>query len=476
MYFQKFDVNNPYGNATALMAYQYQTNILAPRSESRISYNAYKKLAMLDTSFAFYIPVYNNMPEDPTPYPAGDSAKFTADNTKVYLDDEIKNGTDVFNIRSSANSELDNIIYTVTEKKEGSENRTIMTRTKLGDGYDWDYVEITTDEKIIKGYVWKEYVQKYDYTKVESITLDKEEITLEVDETYTLIPTILPADAKYKEVEWSVENPEILDVDNGKITAKAAGETTVTVTTVDEKKTANCKVTVIAKTKNITLDKEEYTIIVNETFEPVVTLKNIESYELKIQNEEIATIIEGKVQGLKVGETILEVYGKDTDIVKTAKVCVVEEIPEIPEQEAIEYKLDNGLKLNEKVVAGIEPQTLVSDLKAKIELQNLMIELKDINDKVLSDADKVGTGTTIAFLKNDGTVHDKLTIIIYGDVDGDGNIYATDYVKIKNHIMSEGDLSEISSLAADVSKDSKIYANDYVIIKNYIMGEGTISQ
>jgi len=46
VYFQKFDVNNPYGNAAALMAYQYQTNILAPISESSISYNAYKKLDM----------------------------------------------------------------------------------------------------------------------------------------------------------------------------------------------------------------------------------------------------------------------------------------------------------------------------------------------------------------------------------------------------------------------------------------------
>ena len=37
---------------------------------------------MLDTSFAFYIPVYENMPEDPTPYPAGDTAKFVEDTSE----------------------------------------------------------------------------------------------------------------------------------------------------------------------------------------------------------------------------------------------------------------------------------------------------------------------------------------------------------------------------------------------------------
>lgn len=42
-YFQKFDVNNPYGNAVALYAYQYMANIIAPTNESYSTYNAYQK-------------------------------------------------------------------------------------------------------------------------------------------------------------------------------------------------------------------------------------------------------------------------------------------------------------------------------------------------------------------------------------------------------------------------------------------------
>lgn len=65
IYFQKFDVNNPYGNATSLYQYQYMTNIMAPTNESMKSYNAYKDVAvdMLDETFEFHIPIYNNMPE-----------------------------------------------------------------------------------------------------------------------------------------------------------------------------------------------------------------------------------------------------------------------------------------------------------------------------------------------------------------------------------------------------------------------------
>ena len=61
-------------------------------------------------------------------------------------------------------------------------------------------------------------------------------------------------------------------------------------------------------------------------------------------------------------------------------------------------------------------------------------------------------------------------------MNGDGNIYATDYVKIKNHIMGKSTLKGAYAKAADVNKDGKIYATDYVKVKNSIMGKGTIQQ
>ena len=67
-------------------------------------------------------------------------------------------------------------------------------------------------------------------------------------------------------------------------------------------------------------------------------------------------------------------------------------------------------------------------------------------------------------------------IVIYGDVNGDGKVAATDYVRIKNHIMETSILSGCYKEAADVNKDGKVAATDYVKIKNYIMGTGTISQ
>jgi hypothetical protein len=102
VYFQKFDVNNPYGNATVLMKMQYQTNILAPRSESLISYAAYSKLGLLNTAFVFYIPVYNNMPSKACPEPGTTTS--TPSTTDINISDSgitgVNPGTTVSELKS----------------------------------------------------------------------------------------------------------------------------------------------------------------------------------------------------------------------------------------------------------------------------------------------------------------------------------------------------------------------------------------
>lgn len=80
---------------------------------------------------------------------------------------------------------------------------------------------------------------------VTGVSLSKTELTLAVRAEVTLEATVSPAEATNKEVTWTSDKPEVASVDiNGKVTAKAAGEATVTVMTVDGGKTASCTVTV----------------------------------------------------------------------------------------------------------------------------------------------------------------------------------------------------------------------------------------
>ena len=76
-----------------------------------------------------------------------------------------------------------------------------------------------------------------------AVTLDKTELTLKAGETYTLKKTLTPANA-YTTYTYSSSKTSVATVTaSGKIVAKKAGKTVVTVTTHNGK-TAECTVTV----------------------------------------------------------------------------------------------------------------------------------------------------------------------------------------------------------------------------------------
>ena len=81
---------------------------------------------------------------------------------------------------------------------------------------------------------------------VERVSLEKTEQELVVGETTLLVATITPSDATVKSVVWSSNNYSVATVSStGVVTGVAAGDATITVTTVDGGKTASCEVTVI---------------------------------------------------------------------------------------------------------------------------------------------------------------------------------------------------------------------------------------
>ena len=58
-YLQKFNVLG--SSSFPRYSHQYMTNIVAPMTEATTTYNTFNKLGILNESFIFYIPVYNNM-------------------------------------------------------------------------------------------------------------------------------------------------------------------------------------------------------------------------------------------------------------------------------------------------------------------------------------------------------------------------------------------------------------------------------
>ena len=87
-------------------------------------------------------------------------------------------------------------------------------------------------------------------TAVTGVALNKNATTLTVGATEQLTATVNPSNATNKNVTWSSNNTTVATVSNGLITARAAGNATITVTTVDGNRTAICAVTVNPATGN----------------------------------------------------------------------------------------------------------------------------------------------------------------------------------------------------------------------------------
>ncbi|MBU4439795.1 MAG: leucine-rich repeat protein [Acetobacterium sp.] len=80
---------------------------------------------------------------------------------------------------------------------------------------------------------------------VTGVSVNPTTATVNIGATTQLAATVAPTDATDKEVSWSSGNEAVATVDNtGKVTAKTIGTATITVTTTDVSKTADCAVTV----------------------------------------------------------------------------------------------------------------------------------------------------------------------------------------------------------------------------------------
>jgi len=115
----------------------------------------------------------------------------------------------------------------------------------------------------------------------------------------------------------------------------------------------------------------------------------------------------------------------------------------------------------------VSPNTTLDEYLTHFELGNGYSVNVDLGDKTY-----IYTGSTTKIIFNNAVLAE-YTNVVRGDINGDANISALDYVKVKNHIMGTNILSSmLELLAADANNDNSISATDYVRIKNIIMNGG----
>ncbi|MHB1454090.1 MAG: S8 family serine peptidase [Saccharofermentanales bacterium] len=127
-------------------------------------------------------------------------------------------------------------------------------------------------------------------------------------------------------------------------------------------------------------------------------------------------------------------------------------------------------------ITNIAPKTTVSELLSR--LNTSAGTYKVLNSKgVAITTGSIGTGTRIQLLGSRNQVVDELTVVIYGDVNGDGSVNALDLLAIKKKLLGQSQLTGASAEAGNINRDaSGVNALDLLAIKKQLLGQKQIIQ
>ncbi|MDE7101385.1 MAG: Ig-like domain-containing protein, partial [Bacteroidales bacterium] len=165
-----------------------------------------------------------------------------------------------------------------------------------------------------------------DVVSVTGVSLDPSFVTLEISQTYRLNAIVSPSNATNRNVLWYSMNSDVASVDaTGLVRALSAGETDITVTTVDGGYEAICHVTVKAgegpggdsvSVTGVSLDPSSVTLDVSQTVRLNATVLPSNAPDKTVSwrssNTSVATVdATGLVKAVAAGEA---------DIIVTTKV------------------------------------------------------------------------------------------------------------------------------------------------------------
>lgn len=255
---------------------------------------------------------------------------------------------------------------------------------------------------------------------VESVTLDKELLTLYRGDSYTLTATILPDNATDKRMEWSSTNNEVATVDaDGLIEAVGYGTTTITATNIaDKAMKATCEVTVYEHCTGIELSATSVELMVGKTFVltahtlPLATTDGAIEWSVSDDNI-IRRSDNGTIEALAEG--VAEVIAKTVDGGHTAK-CIIT-VKTIPVAERVVLSDDSlVLYVNDShtLTAVVHPEEAVDKALTWLNDSEAVINLVEGEIRAVG----AGKANVIAYVTTNNAAADTCSVVVYEHTTG----------------------------------------------------------
>ena len=288
---------------------------------------------------------------------------------------------------------------------------------------------------------------------VSNIILSDSSLILNVGYSQQLKATILPLNATDKSVEWLSTNESVATVDaDGNVTAHKAGTATIIVSANDGGFYATCEVFVCSTVVGFELTNKSELLTPTETVQmvPVFEPADAENQGISWTSSDatIASVDEnGLVTANKTGSAVIIATTDDGGYRDYCMVRVV------------------GINAKNETNTVIDVQTnSIYGLDAGINSLDGYVTVSDEDCVLEYEPTQNGFGTgTLAMLTVNGEIVDSYTVVIFGDVNGDGWYNGEDAFLVNlivKGMLDRDDVGEAIWTAADCNHDGVIDESD----------------
>lgn len=224
----------------------------------------------------------------------------------------------------------------------------------------------------------------------------------------------------------------------------------------------------------VELSHSKYNLMVGTSFTLVATItpENAENKNLNWYTDDTNVAVvndEGVVTGVSEGIAIVTVEAEATGEMVECLVTVSENPSE---SLCLISGSELGLDEENGLLRGVSnTDCTVESIKAEFMNTDLVFTDKDGN--VLEDTALAGTGTVISF-SNGGKVVDEVTVVVTGDMTGDGLVNNKDAAMITRYLVEKETADFAQMVAIDVNGDGYINNRDASMVSRYLVGKETI--
>lgn len=149
-----------------------------------------------------------------------------------------------------------------------------------------------------------------------------------------------------------------------------------------------------------------------------------------------------------------------------AKYTVKGQIPD--EIIALYYRIDRAFGFVRQIDAETKGGIFVGGF-----YNSAYLKLTTADGEPVPEDKSVGTGMKLSLVVA-GETKDTLTLVVTGDLNGDGGLTLTDFVLLKSHLLGTRVLSGAYREAADLTGDGEVTLTDFIRYKSFLLGVSEI--